>query len=96
MSCVLIYLFNTLVINNMRREIRIDGSRYQFHLLHSKITPNAHPPTAPKRPEPSPHLRFLLLAGVEPAFGLPGFGIREDVRAAVERVGLGTYAHAGR
>lgn len=95
MSGVRIYLLDALVINDVRPVIRIDGSRYQFHLLHSEIAPDAHPPPTPERPEPPSHLRLLLLAGFEPAFGLPGFRVREDVRAAVERVGLRTDAHAG-
>lgn len=118
MSGVRIYLLDALVINDVRPVIRIDGSRYQFHLcsnvstgilfispsrrtsgedhtLHSEIAPDAHPPPTPERPEPPSHFRLLLLAGFEPAFGLPGFRVREDVRAAVERVGLRTDAHAG-
>lgn len=67
----------------------------QDRTLHGEIAPDAHPPPAPKRPEPPAHLRLLLLAGLEPALGRPGFGVREDVRAAVERVGLGADADAG-
>lgn len=123
MSCVRIDLLYTLIIDNVRPVIRIDRSRYQFHLcsnaivsilsypsvrspsstllpkegehtLHSEITPNAHPAPAPKRPEPAAHLPSLRLARIEPALGLPGFRVREYVRAAVERVRLRADAYA--
>lgn len=95
MSGVGIYLLNAFIINNPRPVIRIDRSRDQFHLLHGEIAPDAHPAPAPKRPEPASHLRLLPLARFEPALRLPRFGVGEDVRAAVQRVGLGAHAHAG-
>ena len=37
MSCVRVDLLDTLVIDNMRPVIRVDRSRYQFHLCSNAI-----------------------------------------------------------
>lgn len=59
------------------------------------MTPNAHPPPGPERPEPTMHFRVLRGGGGEPAGGGPGVRGRKDEGVAVEGVGLAADADGG-
>ena len=60
MSGVRIDLLDTLIVNDMRRVIRVDGGRYQFHLCSGKtagvVSNSPKPPSlSPSQPTRQTH-----------------------------------------
>ena len=62
---------------------------------HRQITPNAHPASTAKRPEPAQHLLHLRAIGrEEPTLGFPGPRLGKHSAVPVQRVWHGADADA--
>ena len=63
---------------------------------HRQITPNTHPTSAAKRPEPAEHLLHLrtILGNTKPTLGFPFQRIGEHGGVAVQGVRHGADTHA--